>query len=215
MNDAGTHRAPLDSPLDATLGSSLGTAISAPITASMHGSIGFGSVILAAAGVVLLTLSAHLQVPLWPVPMTMQTYVVLVIAMAYGRRLGMATMLAYLFAGAAGLPVFAGTPEKGLGVAYMAGPTGGYLVGFAVATWLVAKLAERGWDRRFVPCLAAMTAGHLLILGCGVAWLAVLIGGQRAIAVGFTPFVVATVLKTLLAAATLPAAWHAVSRLKR
>ena len=78
-------------------------------------------------GVCLLTLSAKLQVPFYPVPMTMQTLVVLMIGMAYGRVLGTATVVAYLLAGAAGLPVFAGTPERGIGLAYMMGPTGGFL----------------------------------------------------------------------------------------
>jgi biotin transport system substrate-specific component len=166
--------------------------------------------LLVVAGVLALTLSAKLQIPLWPVPMTMQTYVILVIGMAYGTRLGTLTIGAYLLAGALGLPVFAGTPEKGIGVPYMLGPTGGYLVGFLVATVLLGKLAERGWDRRIVSSLLAMTAGHVLILACGAAWLTVLLGWERALAVGVTPFIVATVLKTLLAAITLPVAWRLI-----
>ena len=171
-------------------------------------------VALVATGVAALTLSAKLQIPWWPVPMTMQTYVVLVIGMAYGTRLGVATILAYLAAGALGFPVFAGTPEKGIGIAYMAGPTGGYLLGFVVGAWLCGSLTARGWDRDWLRSLAAMTLGHVVILGLGVAWLAMLMGGARAIQLGLTPFIAATVAKTLLAGVTLPAAWRWVSRLR-
>lgn len=167
---------------------------------------------LAALGVCLLTLSAKTQVPAWPVPMTMQTYVVLVVGMAYGTRLAVTTVFAYLVAGALGLPVFAGTPDKGIGLAYMTGPTGGYLVGFVVAAWLCGTLAARGWDRGFVRSLLAMTAAHVLILAFGVAWLAMLIGFPRAIGLGLTPFIAATVVKTVLAGMTLPLAWRAVRR---
>jgi biotin transport system substrate-specific component len=168
--------------------------------------------VLAAVGVGLLTLSAKMQIPSWPVPMTMQTYVILVIGMAYGTRLGVATVLAYLAAGAAGLPVFAGTPEKGVGIAYMAGPTGGYLLGFVVAAWVCGCLAARGWDRGLATSLIAMATGHLLILGLGVAWLATLVGWSSAVELGLAPFIAATVVKTLLAAATLPVAWRLVAR---
>lgn len=168
--------------------------------------------VLAAVGVCLLTISARVQIPSWPVPMTMQTYVILVIGMAYGTRLGVATVLAYLAAGAAGLPVFAGTPEKGVGIAYMAGPTGGYLLGFAVAAWVCGCLAARGWDRGLATSLIAMATGHLLILGLGVAWLATLVGWPSAVELGLVPFIAATVVKTLLAAATLPVAWRLVAR---
>jgi biotin transport system substrate-specific component len=103
------------------------------------------SVGLVLIGSLLLTLSARVQVPFFPVPMTLQVLVVLLIGVAYGPRLAGATLAAWLAQGAAGLPVFAGTPEKGLGLAYMAGPTGGYLAGFLVAAILVGWLAERGW----------------------------------------------------------------------
>jgi biotin transport system substrate-specific component len=186
-----------------------------PITAPLAGSSVYAPVVLVVVGVLLLTVSAKLQIPLWPVPMTMQTYVILVVAMAYGTRLGVATVVAYLLAGAVGLPVFAGTPEKGIGVPYMLGPTGGYLAGFLVATFLMGKLAERGWDRRVLPCIVAITVGHIVILACGVTWLAVSLGGAKAIAVGLMPFIFATVIKTILAGMTLPVAWRAVERLRR
>jgi biotin transport system substrate-specific component len=170
---------------------------------------------LAGLGACLLALSAKTQVPAWPVPMTMQTYVVLVIGMAYGTRLAVGTVLAYLVLGALGLPVFAGTPEKGIGIGYMMGPTGGYLLGFVLAAWLCGALAARGWDRGFPRALAAMTLAHVVILGFGAVWLAVLIGWPRAIEFGLTPVVAATIVKTFLAGWTLPAAWRLVDRLSK
>lgn len=166
------------------------------------------AVLLAVFGTAMLTLSAKIQVPFWPVPMTMQTFVVLVIGMAYGWRLAGATVMLYLVEGAVGLPVFAGTPERGLGLAYMTGPTGGYLVGFAAAAVILGWLAERGWDRTLGRTFAAMALGHAVILACGVFWLASMVGWDRAVAVGLTPFWAATVLKTALGAAVLPLAWR-------
>jgi biotin transport system substrate-specific component len=185
-----------------------------PMAAALVGARSYARPLLVAVGVLLLTLSAKLQIPLWPVPMTMQTYVILVLGMAYGTRLGVVTVACYLLAGALGLPVFAGTPDRGIGLAYMIGPTGGYLLGFLVAPLLLGGLAARGWDRRFVPCLLAMAAAHVVILACGAAWLAVGMGWERAYAAGVAPFMLATIVKTILAGVTLPLAWRAVQRLR-
>lgn len=163
-------------------------------------------------GSLLLTVSAKVQVPFWPVPMTMQTLVVLVIGAAYGRLIGTATVLLYLVEGAFGLPVFAGTPERGLGLAYMVGPTGGFLAGFVAAAFATGALAERGWDRSLLRVLAAMTIGHLVIFAFGLGWLSLLIGPAKAWMAGAAPFVVATLLKTGLAAALMQAAWTQVAR---
>jgi biotin transport system substrate-specific component len=168
--------------------------------------------LLALAGSLLLTLSAKLQIPFWPIPMTMQTYVVLVLAMAYGWRLGGATMLLYLAEGALGLPVFAGTPEKGIGLAYMMGPTGGYLAGFVLATLVTGKLAEHGWDRDWLRTGATMLLGHAVVFAAGVACLATLVGYQNALALGFTPFIAATLAKTALGLVTMPLAWRLIRR---
>ncbi len=181
------------------------------------------SVMIAVVGSLLLWASAKVQIPFWPVPMTMQTYVVLVIGATCGWRLGGAAVLLYLAQGAVGLPVFANTPERGIGLAYMVGPTGGYLVGFFLAAVLVGWLAERGWGRSLPKMIVAMTVGHLLLLAFGVAWLTYLFAFvfptpegatalSAAIAAGLTPFWTATVLKTALAAATVPLAWKAVER---
>lgn len=166
-------------------------------------------VALAVAGSILMALSAKTQVPMWPVPMTMQTFAVLVIAMAYGARLAGATLLLYLGEGLAGLPVFA----SGAGPAYMVGPTGGYLVGFFVAAVLVGWLAERGWDRSFPMTFAANLAGTFIIFVLGVAWLSTVVGGlEKAIELGLTPFIVGAIVKISLAAVLLPLIWKIVPR---
>jgi biotin transport system substrate-specific component len=165
---------------------------------------------LALLGSALLWASAKANVPMWPVPMTMQSYVILVLGMAYGSRLAAATVALYLLEGAAGLPVFSGTPERGIGIAYMVGPTGGYLVGFVLAAWVMGWLAERGWDRTVWRAGAAMALGTVILFVPGLAWLAVLFGWSKAVAVGLTPFIEGSILKLALAAATLPLAWRAV-----
>ncbi len=168
------------------------------------------SIILAIAGSLILTLSAKIQIPFWPVPMTMQTFAVLVIAMVYGPRLGVATVLLYLAEGAVGLPVFAGTPDKGIGLAYMTGPTGGYLVGFVAASAFLGYLNTRGWDRSFFATIVAMTMGTAIIFLLGYTWLATLIGAEKAWIFGVQPFLLGAVLKIGLAAAVLPTLWRAL-----
>lgn len=121
------------------------------------------NVALAVAGSAALWISAKIQVPFYPVPITMQTFVVLAIGMAFGMRLGAATLALYLVEGLFGLPVFAGTPEKGVGLAYMMGPTGGYLLGYLVAAGVVGFLAERGFGRNFLTTAAAMLVGSAII----------------------------------------------------
>ena len=162
------------------------------------------TLLLAFAGSALLTLSAKIQVPFWPVPMTMQTFAVLVIGMTYGLRLGAATVVLYLAEGAAGLPVFAG----GGGIAYLAGPTAGYLFGFVIAAALVGRLAELGWDRRVSTTAAAMLLGNLAIYVPGLLWLGTIVGYGKVFAVGMVPFLPGDALKLALAAAILPAVWH-------
>lgn len=158
------------------------------------------AVLLALAGSVLLTLSAKLKVPFHPVPMTMQTMVVLVLGVAYGSRLGAATVALYLLQGAVGLPVFADTPERGIGLAYMAGPTGGYLAGFLVAAWFAGAAGGGGGLARLA---AAMLGGHAIIFAFGLAWLAAAIGPEKAWMLGAAPFLLATLLKSALGVALL------------
>ncbi len=166
---------------------------------------------LAIGGSLLLAVSAKIAVPFYPVPMTLQTLAVLVLGAALGARLAAAAVALYLIEGLVGAPVFAGAAG---GPAYMAGPTGGFLVGFLVAAATVGFLAERGWDRSWPKLLAAMTLGHALVFAFGFVWLAALIGPARAFAAGVAPFVAATVVKTLLACALVSAAWGAIARLR-
>ena len=152
-------------------------------------------------GNLLLILSAKIQIPFWPVPMTMQTLVVLQIGALLGARAGAAAVALYLFEGGLGFPIFAGTPERGIGVPYMYGPTGGYLIGFLVAALVVGLVADRGWMKSLLGSTLMMIAGHAIILVLGVAWLARISGFDAAIATGLTPFWAATVLKTAMAVA--------------
>lgn len=170
--------------------------------------------ILALAGTALLVLSAKIKVPFWPVPMTMQTFAVLVIGMAYGWRLGAVTVALYLLEGAAGLPVFTGTPERGIGVLYMVGPTGGFLAGFVAGAAISGWLAEQGWDRSVVRTLGAMLAGEAAMFALGLGWLTYLFGATKAIEFGLAPFVWAEIFKIALAAAVMPGAWWLLRRLR-
>jgi biotin transport system substrate-specific component len=172
-----------------------------------------GNVVLAIAGSLALWLSAKLQVPFYPVPMTMQTFVVLVIGTSFGWRLGAATVALYLIEGALGLPVFAGTPEKGIGLAYMVGPTGGYLLGYLPAAALCGFLASCGWDRRIVLTALSMLLGTVVIYAFGLSWLCTVVGWDKPIlAWGLTPFVLGDLLKIGLAVALLPISWKLLRR---
>jgi biotin transport system substrate-specific component len=164
--------------------------------------------VLVAFGVVLLTLSAKVQVPFWPVPMTLQALVVLLIGASYGARLAGFTLGSYLVLGAVGLPVFA----SGAGIAYMAGPTGGYLIGFLAAAVVLGALADKGWGRNLLSALALFAIGEVIIFALGTGWLATLIGFEKAIAAGLVPFIPAEVLKVAVAAAVLTAAWKQTAR---
>jgi len=157
------------------------------------------NVLLAVVGSLILWASAKVQVPFWPVPMTMQPMVVLLLGALYGPRLAVATILLYLAEGAVGLPVFAGTPERGIGLPYMLGPTGGYMVGWLASAALVGYVFER--RRAVLPVLLAMLAGVVVMYTTGFAWLATHIGAEKAFAAGVVPFVLGDVLKAALATA--------------
>lgn len=164
-------------------------------------------------GSVVVALSAQLEIELAfsPVPITGQTFAVLLVAALLGARGGAAAMLLYVAQGAIGLPVFAGLAG---GAQHLAGPTGGYLVGFVVAAWIVGALSERGWDRHVISTLAAMTIGTIVILLFGAAWLTVLFGFDSAITFGVIPFLPGGALKIALAAALLPVGWRALAWLE-
>lgn len=155
------------------------------------------SVAVVAAGVVLMTVAAKIQIPFWPVPMTLHTMAVMAFAVFLGPRRSLAIFAAYLAAGAVGLPVFSGTPERGIGIAYMVGPTGGYLLGFLVATWLVGQLSE---GRGFVGRFGAMALGLAVVYAAGLAWLALLVPADKLLAYGLSPFILGDVIKIAIVA---------------
>ncbi|WP_299144892.1 biotin transporter BioY [uncultured Tateyamaria sp.] len=170
-------------------------------------------VALVVLGVVLLAVAAKIKVPMWPVPITMGTFAVLTIGAAYGARLGLVTILAYMIVGALGFDVFAGSSAEKFGLTYMMGGTGGYLVGYVLATLALGALAQRGWDRSVVWMALAMLIGNVLIYVPGLAWLGHLYGWDKPIlAWGLTPFLVGDAIKLALAALVLPAAWKLVGR---
>ncbi|MCD7060469.1 biotin transporter BioY [Pelagibacterium xiamenense] len=153
------------------------------------------------AGTLVLTLSSYISVPMYPVPVTMQTYAILMVAALYGWRLGALTVLAWLGQAALGMPVLAGGSG---GLPAFAGPTAGYIFSWPLITAFVGWLAERGWNgRRPVLAFAAMVAAGTFCLAMGTAWLAGFIGVDKAIEVGFLPFIPGDVLKAALGAATL------------
>ena len=160
---------------------------------------------------ILTAVAAQISVPLpfTPVPFTFQPMVVLVGAAALGARLGAASQVLYLALGLAGLPVFAASPVLAQGAARLFGPTGGYLMAYPLAAFVAGALAERGFDRRYLTAVLAMTCGLAVVFVGGVSWLAFAQarGLSAALAAGFYPFILADVIKLLLAAGVMPSLW--------
>ncbi|MER9345067.1 biotin transporter BioY [Mesorhizobium sp. M0601] len=171
-----------------------------------------GQLLLAIAGTLLLILSAKTKAMLGPVDISMQTLAVLLIAATFGMRLGVATLLLYMAEGALGLPVFQSTPEKGVGIAYMLGSTGGYLAGFVVMAAIVGWAADRGWDRHPIKLFNAMLVAEIVMMAMGFAWLALLIGPEKSWQFGVVPFIVGDLIKVALAASLVPAVWSLLKR---
>ena len=167
------------------------------------------------AGSLLLALSAKAKVVLGPVDMSLQTLVVLLIGATFGLRLGVATLLLYLAEGAAGFPVFQSTPEKGIGLAYMMGSTGGYLAGFLVMAAIVGWAVDRGWGSSIVKIFAAMLVAEIVMMAMGFSWLAALIGVEKSWQFGVVPFIVPDLIKVALAAALTGAATGVASSVSR
>lgn len=159
-------------------------------------SLGAKALMVLAASLAL-AISAKVQVPFWPVPMTMQTFVVLMIGLHFGPRLAGYSVLAYLVEGAAGLPVF----STGAGIAFLAGPTGGYLIGFLISAMVVAAAVQRGYANSVAGLLVVLVLGDAIIFGFGFTRLATLIGFEKAFMAGVVPFLPAEALKIALALA--------------
>lgn len=168
-------------------------------------------VALVLGGSLLIALSAQLRLvlPFSPVPISGQTFAVLLLGALYGSRRGPATVMTYLALGAVGLPIGAG---GALGVAWLLGPTGGYLVGFAAAAYVVGTLSERGWDRKPWTTAASMIIGNGIIYAAGIVWLSKFVGWQAVLGAGFYPFLVGDAFKIALATILLPAGWKFVGR---
>tara|TARA_A100001037_G_C15041543_1_gene585722 strand:- start:247 stop:792 length:546 start_codon:yes stop_codon:yes gene_type:complete len=157
---------------------------------------------LAVLGSIILAISAKMKIPFWPVPMTMQTFVVLLIGIMYGWKLGLFTVSLYLIEGIAGLPVFAGTPEKGIGIIYFTGPTMGYLIGFLFAVFLSGFFSlNRNFFQNFIKLLFSVSFIYLI----GLTWLGFLIGWDKPIfELGAQPFLLAEIFKILLLTLLIP-----------
>jgi biotin transport system substrate-specific component len=166
-------------------------------------------VILVLSGSLLIALSAQFEIPLTPVPITAQTFAVLLLAALYGSRRGAATCAVYLLLGLGGLPVFAGGAA---GLARFAGPTAGYLISYIPVAFVVGWLSERGWDRKVWSTALAMVIGNAIIYVTGVLWLQRFVAPGTALEVGVYPFVVGDLFKVALATVLLPTAWRFVGR---
>jgi len=149
-------------------------------------------------GSIALTISAKIKIPFYPVPMTMQTFVVLFLGVSLGYKIGLASVGLYLFEGILGLPVFSNSPEKGVGLIYFTGPTMGYLIGFLTACYLASKVNIKD---SFLLVLSKLTIATFTIYLFGLLWLGTLIGWDKPIlALGAQPFLIAEVLKVVLLA---------------
>lgn len=168
--------------------------------------------LLVLGGSLVVAASAQLRIdlPFTPVPITGQTFAVLLVGAALGARRGALSMAVYLIQGAAGLPVFSG---GNCCMPVLAGPAGGYLLSYPLAAGVVGWLAERGWDRKVATTALAMLAGNLVIYASGLPWLALFVGDQ-VLAAGLIPFIPGDIFKLILAAIALPAAWKLVGRVR-
>ncbi len=170
------------------------------------------NVLLVLSSTTLIALCARISFPVpWSsVPITGQTFAVLLTGALLGSRLGALSVVAYLAQGAMGLPVFA----YGGGAAYFAGPTGGFLIGFVPMAFVVGYLCERGWDRRPWTAAPAMLAGSAVLYIFGLSWLARFVPGDSLLAAGLTPFIAGDLTKIVLATIALPSGWALINRLR-
>ncbi len=170
-------------------------------------------VVLVVLGIVALAIAAKIKIPLWPspVPVTLGTFAVLTIGAAYGPRMGLTTILGYMLIGALGFDVFANSSAEKAGLTYMMGGTGGYLVGYVLATLALGYAARLGWDRKVWQMAGAMLVGNALIYVPGILWLAHLYTWDKPIlAWGLTPFLIGDAMKLVLAALIVPGVWKLV-----
>ncbi len=160
----------------------------------------FKNITLILFGTLLLAISSKVQVPFWPVPMTMQTFIVFIIGMAYGWKLAFSTLIAYLLEGALGLPVFA----KGGGLLYLLGPTAGYLYGMTIAAAAISYFANIGFSTSYIKSFISIMIGSIIIFACGILYLGSIIGYTKAIQAGLLPFIPSEIFKIALAVLLIP-----------
>ena len=170
------------------------------LLASYNFNIYLKNITLVLFGTLLLAISSKVQVPFWPVPMTMQTFIVFIIGMAYGWKLAVSTLIAYLLEGALGLPVFA----KGGGLLYLLGPTAGYLYGMTIAAGIIGYFAERGFNKSYFESFISLIIGTIVIFLLGVGYLGSVIGYDKALAGGLYPFIPSEFFKIGLAVILIP-----------
>lgn len=192
-------------------------AVSRPLIGNFIPVEGTGRIMALASfavlGSLILWASAKISVPFWPVPMTLQTGAVALIGAAYGWRLGAATVLLYLLEGALGIPVFEGTPAKGIGLAYMLGTTGGYLAGFIVAAAIVGWFAERPESENPLKLFGVMVLADACVFALGLLWLGSVVGWDKPVLEwGLHPFILGDVVKLGLAAAIFSAGVRLIRR---
>ena len=168
----------------------------------------FKNIALILFGTLLLALSSKVQVPFWPVPMTMQTFIVFIIGMSYGWKLAFSTLVINLFEGALGLPVFA----KGGGLLYLTGPTAGYLYGMTIAAAVIGIFAELGYNNSYFKSLVSLSIATFIIFLCGVGYLGSLIGYDKALAGGLYPFIPSELFKIGLAVVLIPSITRFINR---
>ena len=158
------------------------------------------SILLVLFGTILLAISAKIQLPFWPVPMTMQTFVIFLIGMTYSVRLSFITVSIYLFEGALGLPVFA----SGGGIAYLVGPTSGYLYGMLISSVVISYLANLGFSKTYFKTSISLLIGSFIIFLFGILYLGSIIGYEKAIIAGLLPFIPSELFKIALAVSLIP-----------
>lgn len=165
-------------------------------------------VVLVLSFAVITALCSQLKLEIGPIPITMQTFAVVLAGALLGSKRGALSQVAYLAGGLAGIPWF----SRGGGMIYVLSPTFGYIVGFVIAAYIIGRLAEKGWDRRIKTAVLAMLAGNIFIYIFGLSWLTRFVGMEAVLAVGLYPFIVGDLLKILLAGVALPLGWKLINK---
>ncbi|MCK5044494.1 biotin transporter BioY [Candidatus Parcubacteria bacterium] len=159
---------------------------------------------------IITALCSKLSLEIGPIPVTMQTFAVVLAGVLLGSKRGALSQVAYLAGGLAGIPWF----SRGGGLVYILSPTFGYIIGFVVAAYIIGRLAEKGWDRKIKTSILAMFVGNVFLYFFGLVWLAQFVGTEVLLAVGLYPFIIGDLLKILLAGLALPLGWKLINRIK-